>query len=120
MATGKNTTPLRAIRQRCLWCGLGSTDEVRLCPAGECPLHELRFGRGAGRGGSPLKAIRDYCKGCAGGIGLDELPTRKGHMEVKACEGRLVQDSHHGGAPCPLHPFRLGTNPARARNAPSS
>ena len=39
------TTPLRAIRRRCLDCCCGSSHEVKLCPATDCPLHSFRLGK---------------------------------------------------------------------------
>ena len=41
----KATSPLKAIRFFCLWCCKESQQEVRLCPATECPLHDFRMGR---------------------------------------------------------------------------
>ena len=41
----KPTSPLRAIRQFCLSCCKESQQEVRLCPAEECPLHAFRMGK---------------------------------------------------------------------------
>ena len=38
------TTPLRAIRLKCLDCCCGSVMEVRLCTATDCPLHGYRKG----------------------------------------------------------------------------
>ena len=38
-------SPLRAIRAKCLDCCLGSKDEVRLCPATDCPLYPYRMGK---------------------------------------------------------------------------
>ena len=38
-------TPLKAIREKCLDCCCGQANEVKLCPAVDCPLHEFRFGR---------------------------------------------------------------------------
>lgn len=40
-----NTTPMRAIRAKCLDCSNGSPNEVRLCPIQRCPLYPYRFGR---------------------------------------------------------------------------
>ncbi len=42
---GKKRTPLRAIREKCLDCVCGSSQEVSLCPSGDCPLWAFRFGR---------------------------------------------------------------------------
>ena len=38
-------SPARAIRAKCLDCCCGSSQEVRLCPATDCPLFPFRFGR---------------------------------------------------------------------------
>lgn len=38
-------TPLKAIRQQCLWCVCGSKKEVRLCENEECSLYPFRFGK---------------------------------------------------------------------------
>ena len=45
-----NTTPVRAIRQKCLDCG-GSPKEVRLCQSQDCPLFEFRLGKNPRRSG---------------------------------------------------------------------
>lgn len=37
-------TPMKAIRAKCLDCCCGSSEEVKLCPCEDCPLHEYRFG----------------------------------------------------------------------------
>ena len=39
------TSPAKAIRAYCLECCCESTQEVRLCPAEECPLHAFRMGK---------------------------------------------------------------------------
>lgn len=39
------TTPLKAIRAKCLECSCGSSVEVKLCPIEDCPLYEFRFGK---------------------------------------------------------------------------
>ena len=39
------TTPLKAMRAKCLDCSGGSPKEVRLCPVSNCPLWEYRFGK---------------------------------------------------------------------------
>jgi hypothetical protein len=38
-------TPIKAIRFKCLDCMCGSSREVELCTAQDCPLFEYRFGR---------------------------------------------------------------------------
>lgn len=37
-------TPMKAIRAKCLECSNESFNEVRFCPASDCPLYAYRFG----------------------------------------------------------------------------
>ena len=37
--------PIKAIRAKCLDCCCYSANEVKLCPAAECPLHPFRLGK---------------------------------------------------------------------------
>ena len=39
------TTPMKAIRSKCLDCSNGSYNEVRYCPVTDCPLYIFRFGK---------------------------------------------------------------------------
>lgn len=39
------TSPVKAIRARCLDCCAGSANEVKLCPVTDCPLYAFRFGK---------------------------------------------------------------------------
>ena len=41
----KTTSPLRAIRHKCLDCTCGSQKEVEACPIVKCPLHAFRAGK---------------------------------------------------------------------------
>ena len=50
----KPTSPLRAIRSYCLSCCMESQQEVRLCPATECVLHDFRMGRNPFRKSYPM------------------------------------------------------------------
>lgn len=48
-------TPLKSIRQKCIDCCGGQTQEVRLCPCADCPLYPYRMGHNpnrAGKGGN--------------------------------------------------------------------
>lgn len=38
-------TPIQAIRAKCLDCCCGQVNEVKLCPAERCPLHQFRLGK---------------------------------------------------------------------------
>ena len=39
------TSPIKAIREFCLECCGGSSHDVRLCTAPNCPLYAFRFGK---------------------------------------------------------------------------
>ena len=41
----KKITPLRAIRNYCLYCVCNQNDEVKVCSAVKCPLWMFRFGK---------------------------------------------------------------------------
>lgn len=41
----KTTSPIRAVRLKCLDCTCGSAKEVEACPIVKCPLHPFRFGK---------------------------------------------------------------------------
>ncbi len=41
----KKTTPLKAIRLKCLDCCCNSSKEVSLCIIPECPLFQFRYGK---------------------------------------------------------------------------
>ena len=47
----KRTTPLKAIRLKCLDCCRGSAHEVKMCPVENCPLHRFRLGKNPNRAG---------------------------------------------------------------------
>lgn len=44
-------SPLKAIRAKCLDCVCESAQEVRLCPATNCPLYPYRMGHNPNRKG---------------------------------------------------------------------
>lgn len=39
------TTPMKAIRAKCLDCCNGSAQEVKLCTVSKCPLYDFRLGK---------------------------------------------------------------------------
>ena len=47
------TNPVKAIRKNCLECCGDSANEVKLCPATECPLYPFRLGK------NPYRTKRD-------------------------------------------------------------
>lgn len=48
------TSPVKAIRAKCLDCCCGNPNEVRLCVADGCPLYPFRFGK------NPFVHRREY------------------------------------------------------------
>lgn len=97
-------TPLKAIRAYCLWCCNDSAPEVRKCPGELCPLHPLRFGKGARKLGlNPARVIRQKCLDCVVGE----------HKRVKECPFDGVEDEL-----CPIHFYRMGKNPNRPGGTP--
>lgn len=38
------TTPIKAIRLKCLDCCCGNANEVEMCPCTDCSLYQYRFG----------------------------------------------------------------------------
>ena len=38
-------SPLKAIRAKCLDCCYNQKDEIKNCPASDCPLFPFRFGK---------------------------------------------------------------------------
>jgi hypothetical protein len=98
----KHKSPLKSIRALCLWCCDGSPHEVKMCPAKNCPLHELRFGKRPVDAKSirPLKVVRAKCLDCSGGS----------LKEVSECR-------YHG---CLLWIYRSGHNPKLTGKRPAS
>jgi hypothetical protein len=43
------STPLKAIKEKCLDCCCGQANEVKQCPIHDCSLYPYRFGRGQRR-----------------------------------------------------------------------
>jgi len=48
------TNPVKAIREKCLDCMCGNSNEVKICPCADCALHPFRFGR------NPYRQKREY------------------------------------------------------------
>ncbi len=70
-------TPMKAIRLKCLDCCCGSSAEVKLCPALNCPLWLYRSGHNPARAGT-----------CGKGF------TSKKHGTTPISEAR--EDGYHG------------------------
>ena len=41
----KITSPVKAIRAKCIDCCGGEKNEVKLCPCEDCPIYPFRFGK---------------------------------------------------------------------------
>ena len=48
------TSPIKAIRAKCIDCCCGQLPEVKLCDAVDCPLHPFRMGK------NPYRKVREY------------------------------------------------------------
>jgi hypothetical protein len=93
-------TPLQSIREFCIQC-VGSRHEVPSCGGDKCRNGECKddskcwfFPYRMGRGRPSVKLIRKICLSCMG----------ESEKFVREC---WTPD-------CPLHPYRMGFNPARA------
>ena len=58
---------LKAIRGKCLDCAEDKT-AIRECPMNDCTIYPYRMGKGAVKGVSRLKAIRNKCLWCMNGV----------------------------------------------------
>jgi hypothetical protein len=92
-------TPLKSIRKHCLMCVSNSSQEVRLCPAKDCPFWKLRLGRSV-KGIRPLKQIRAMCRQCV-----------ETHNDIRECDGWLLFGEY-----CPVHPYRFGVRPKEGQD----
>ena len=72
------TSPVKAIRAKCLDCCCANSTEVKLCPASECPLHPFRFGK------NPYRVQREM---------TDEQKAAAAERLKKAREHRVLHDS---------------------------
>lgn len=91
--------PLESIRSFCMACQGNYSPAVTDCNDTACPLRAYRHGVALAKGKhSPVRACKKYCHDyCQAGAGPDEVRTCGGD---KAMLG-----------PCPVFPFRMGTNP---------
>lgn len=94
---GPRKTALESIRLFCVGCMGGQRNLVADCPSTGCMFFPYCMGEIAnGASRRLLRVIRSYCDGCASG------------GDVAGCTaGRNFLDL----APCPLWPFRAGSNP---------
>lgn len=64
------TTPLKAIRAKCLECSAGQPKEVRECNRTECPNYPYRFGSNPKR----VKIGGKKCKSDGQAVNLEASP----------------------------------------------
>ncbi len=91
----KRLTPKEAIKQECRYC----LNAAKLpgpvgCDNESCNLNKTEL--------SLLKRIKTHCIEC--------IPEQSS-QGVRRCDGKVLNPEPHV---CPLHPYRLGHNPARA------
>lgn len=86
----KKTTPMKAIRRKCVDCCLGIATEVKECVAAKCPLYDYRSGKRP-PDSKPLRTIRLKCLDCTG----------NGINDIRTCK---LKD-------CPLYVYRFGHRP---------
>jgi hypothetical protein len=87
-------TPTQAIKIECQYCMNGARGARQSCASIDCQLSQLV------EHGSPLRRIKAHCLTC--------IPAQSFYA-VKDCDGRVLNPKPHD---CPLHPYRLGHNPA--------
>ena len=89
-------TPLKAVRAYCLWCCLGSSPEVRICPSEKCALWPYRHGHNPKRARTSLTATYT----------VDEKSTARRAIFAR-CKDCLQKTSGDCGCPeCSLHDVR--------------
>lgn len=77
-------TPMKAIRAKCLDCCCGSANEVRLCPAQDCPLWGYRSGHNPNRAG-------------IGKMGISlQNPNSRADLEAQAKDLEVSEDDEEG------------------------
>lgn len=85
-----------AIRQHCRHCMQNAKFECARCDSKMCILNKHDV--------SDFRRIKNYCKTCA----ADNKPNE--------CAGTIIHSGSRFKSTkgiCPLHPFRMGTNPHR-------
>jgi len=84
-------SPLRAIREQCLWCCAQQVTEIIACTAERCPLYSVRHGIVHQTAQDLLRLIRKKCLDCTTGS----------WTAVEKCASRH----------CPLWNFRQWSQP---------
>ena len=84
-------SPLRAIRNQCLWCSANQVKEILECTSQHCPFYELRSGKAQGNERDHLHLIKRKCLDCMTGS----------RAEVEKCNS----------VDCALWIFRFGKYP---------
>ena len=82
------TSPIKAIREYCLWCCLEQKKEIRMCPAKNCPIWPYRnnkrkvFPKPELK---PRKAIKTKCLDCSGYKRIGKIKKRVKNCKFKDC-----------------------------------
>lgn len=84
------TSPLAAIRAKCVDCGGGQLAEVRLCPVTRCALHPFRMGRRPKKAGQELSP--EAKAALLSRLGGDRAPSPENLGGKSASDGALPCD----------------------------
>lgn len=84
MSEKVETNPVKIIRLKCLDCCCGSSHEVSLCPAEDCPSWPWRFGK------NPYRVKKEYTE--------EELAAMRVRMQkaISAKNARLSVENENG------------------------
>jgi hypothetical protein len=77
-----HTSPLAAIRAKCIDCSGGQPSEVRLCPVVRCALHPFRFGKRPKKTGPELPAAAKAALLARLGAGRKSPPDNQGELRA--------------------------------------
>jgi hypothetical protein len=77
-----HTSPLAAIRAKCIDCAGGQPSEVRLCPVVRCALHPFRFGKRPKKTGQELPAAAKAALLERLGAGRKSFPENQGELRA--------------------------------------
>lgn len=83
------TTPMQALRRKCIDCTAGEYSRITGCRKFDCQLFPLRMGRRP-KGSRPLKNIRAYCRDFCANSQFTEVT----HCTVESCSLRPYRFGH--------------------------
>ena len=93
-------SPLRAIREQCLWCCAQQVAEIIECTSERCPLHQVRHGVVHQTAQDLLRLIRKKCLDCTTGSWAAVEKCTSVHCPL----WYFRQWSHPHAKKCPVNP----------------